>query len=623
MDASTHLPSDPLPAGVHDLEFERDALRVQAAAVSAQHVSLTEFEIRLDQRATALERQREQLAAHLEERRQRLLDLREQLRIERDQCHSECEAMREEAGDLHTEGRQALQEARAVRDQAKRETKRLVELRRRLKRRWKKHWSIRERETAALQQQLEQQKATLTREREHLTQARLRHNGEMELGRCRLREEFQELALAQQHWEETVNHESAERHRQGRLLAEQALTLEAAERQLAEQQREWGNTLDRLRREADGLEERIRNRRRELPVLPAPIMPTIPLGEIPAIGHLGTPVSDVVVGDTTFSLSELENLAGDIDDQRRHLLEQWQRLAEVQEQWQRQRDTLQRELEHTAEDLQEREQHIAQREATVRREESVLHDQRTTLQRQALGLQGAQTRLTAQAANAQAERDGLNAELAAAQRQLAVRSAHLEQVHHLRGRRRREERAGWLAWYGKLEQAEQLYLRQIEEVRQRRATLDEELSAFTARRLAFEEIRRDFLDRADDVRIDRRIEKLERQHAEHLTGSVEELDALHDRILDVAQRQEQEAERLTQEEVRLLQQRDELQRLQQDLEIQRIHYRAEEAQRAEEVRLLEARRDIDLRHLAELREEVDRLGRYFLEESETPIARAA
>src|SRR5262249_20103794 len=64
-----------LPAGAEAgpdpaaLEAERDALRIQAAAVAAQQAALAEEEVRLGQRRTALDRQEEQLAAHLEERR--------------------------------------------------------------------------------------------------------------------------------------------------------------------------------------------------------------------------------------------------------------------------------------------------------------------------------------------------------------------------------------------------------------------------------------------------------------------------------------------------------------------------------------------------------------------------
>src|SRR5262249_45280127 len=69
-------------AALHDMELvkrERDALRIQAAAVAAQQAALTEQEIALKQRETALRRQEEQLAAHLKAKRGQLESLQEQV----------------------------------------------------------------------------------------------------------------------------------------------------------------------------------------------------------------------------------------------------------------------------------------------------------------------------------------------------------------------------------------------------------------------------------------------------------------------------------------------------------------------------------------------------------------
>src|SRR5262245_28903339 len=54
------------------LEREREALRVQAAAVAAQQAALLEEEGHLDQRASLLALQEAQLARHLEERQKHL-----------------------------------------------------------------------------------------------------------------------------------------------------------------------------------------------------------------------------------------------------------------------------------------------------------------------------------------------------------------------------------------------------------------------------------------------------------------------------------------------------------------------------------------------------------------------
>src|SRR5436305_12968199 len=58
----------------------KDALRVQAAAVAAQQAALTEEESRLEKRRVALEQQEAQLAAHLNEKHRRLVEIRDQTR---------------------------------------------------------------------------------------------------------------------------------------------------------------------------------------------------------------------------------------------------------------------------------------------------------------------------------------------------------------------------------------------------------------------------------------------------------------------------------------------------------------------------------------------------------------
>ena len=85
----------------------RRAVRIQAAAVAAQQSALNEEEMRLEQRRIALDKQEEQLAVHLEERRGRLLQIQEQTRQERETLQAARVAAEEEqavrAKELQTE----------------------------------------------------------------------------------------------------------------------------------------------------------------------------------------------------------------------------------------------------------------------------------------------------------------------------------------------------------------------------------------------------------------------------------------------------------------------------------------------------------------------------------------
>src|SRR5437870_760781 len=76
--------------GTSGMASPRDALRVQAAAVAAQQAALTEDELRLRQQRQALEQQQTQLVAHLDEKRGRLIELRDQAR----QAYAELKAER-------------------------------------------------------------------------------------------------------------------------------------------------------------------------------------------------------------------------------------------------------------------------------------------------------------------------------------------------------------------------------------------------------------------------------------------------------------------------------------------------------------------------------------------------
>src|SRR4051794_24212577 len=234
------------------LEGERDALRIQAAAVAAQQAGLTEEELRLQQRRTALDRQEEQLAAHLEERRRRLLELQEQLRQGRAALRAEREDFRRE----QEEGRQALAqgqaEAAAARGQAEKERRRLVELRKRLRRRWRRHWDAREADLKRREQRLAEAGASLRAEREQLARDRMRFNGEAELGRRQLREEWQQLGQAQLQWEECLHHEHQERGRRLRELEARAAAVAAGEQALARERGLWEQTRADLRDEAEG-----------------------------------------------------------------------------------------------------------------------------------------------------------------------------------------------------------------------------------------------------------------------------------------------------------------------------------------------------------------------------------
>ncbi len=398
-------PSSGEPSGLTPaaLRAERDALRVQAAAVAAQQTELAEEESQLQQRRKALQRQKEQLAAHLDERRQELVNLREQARKDRAALKAETEAARGQS----EEGRTALgKEREAVRQelqQAAKERRRLIEFRKRLKKRWRKHWKVHE---AALQKRahelvgerakLDGDAANLQRERVRMTQAQLRFNGEVELGRRKLQDEWQQLGLAQQQWGASLHQEQAERATRLRELDRRAATLAATEQAVNEQKRFAEQLQLKLRKEAEGLETRIRNQRVKL------LEQEKQRSQQPAADTVSHPadlesvtVVPVVRRAEPDVPRVLARLAGELADRRLHLLEQWQCFLELHAAWEPERTALLAEIETAAGELVQRERRLDARAQALADGEDDLRRRQQALFEVRCSLEAWQSRLTA------------------------------------------------------------------------------------------------------------------------------------------------------------------------------------------------------------------------------------
>src|SRR5262249_26906465 len=155
--------------------------------------------------------------------------------------------------------------------QAGKERRRFIELRKRLKKRWRKHWHVHEATLRRCEQELQAELAkrerdaeTLQRDRVQLTQAQLRFNGEVALGRRPVQAEWQQLGLAQQQWEACLNQEQAERAMRLRELDRRVAAVAAAERALEEKRQLTEQLQINLRKETEGLDTRIRNQRLKL-----------------------------------------------------------------------------------------------------------------------------------------------------------------------------------------------------------------------------------------------------------------------------------------------------------------------------------------------------------------------
>jgi pSer/pThr/pTyr-binding forkhead associated (FHA) protein len=607
-------------------EREQEALRVQAAAVCAQQAALTEEEARLEQRATALERQETQLAGHLEERQARLDEEHERLRREREEHEAAQAADREALGRERDDLAAGRAELAQERDRAARQRRRLAELRRRLWKRHQRHWQAREAALARLEAQLAAREGRLEREREAVRSFQERVNGELELGRRRLREEAEELALAQQRWHEGLEEERAGEQRRRAELERRAAEVEAAAGALAAEEQRWRQQHAQLSREAEGLEARIRHQRAQLDALlresaqaqPQPAGPVIP-----------EPLAPVLRPDRPAAgewPARLRQLAGILGDQRAHLAEQWQRLLEVQQAWQEERTTALAELEAVAARLSAREQELARAEERTRTGRLELHHGQEDLAAARGALEGREARLASEQAGWQAQREQLLARVEERERLLEQRRRQLDEVQERRNRRRKEEVAQVQSARARCDEARRQSSQLWQECEGLRAALAERERRLLAEAQALERLRAELLQQApDSARAEGRLERLGKREAARLEADSRHLQAEGDRLRRERERLDDDARRLGQLEEALLARQRDWSRQVGEWEQQCALAEEEERRRQEELRRLRAQRALDERQLRQLREEIERLARVLIEEApeQTPAQKAA
>ena len=269
-----HLPKSlnpqTAPAEASQPEDE-DALRIQVAAVAAQQAALTELESHLQRRKVALDQQEAQLADHLEDKRRRLVELRDEVRHGHASLKQDRAAQEAQVKELLNGLEAARQEAAEEQQQAQAERRRLVDLRVRLKRRWHRHWageraSLKHRLAGVDQQQrrLESETERLRHERTKLDAAWARFNGEAELGRRQLQASWDALRQEKRQWQEMRDQETAELDQRSAGQAQREAALLEIQQQLAAERQHWERRRLTLEKEAEGLESRIRNQRRKL-----------------------------------------------------------------------------------------------------------------------------------------------------------------------------------------------------------------------------------------------------------------------------------------------------------------------------------------------------------------------
>jgi hypothetical protein len=649
-----HLRSDAgsagsLPLGaaaLHDMEVlnkEKEALRIQAAAVVAQQAALTEEEGKLQQRAVAQQRQEEQLAAHLEEKRSQLVTLQDQVRDARAALRSERAEFEQQAKEMMQRLESARKEAAAAQQQAQVERKRFQELRCGLKRRWHRHWAAeravmhrREQEVLDERRRLERAIEQVLVEKAAFTQTRLRFNGEVELGRRQLQAGRDQLAADQTAWRERRAREKAELRSHVQALSQREMLLAGIERELLDDKQRWEGSLLHLTKEVGGLENRIRNQRRRMleqredtnrlgtspvvlqAVLPPPSEPASEASSVSPARPCPTDVAEV---------DRLEELAGDVADQRLHLVEQYERLVWIETGWRQARTVLLAELESTSIQLDQREQAVSARERGIDGVEEYLRQRREELAVTRCHLDAWQSRLAARESAWESERATLQARLRTREELVKRHLAIMADLRRRWGQRRRHEVAQLRAEHQRFQEARQQYAALWEECVRRSAALDKEKRAAAEQTLAMEQYRLEMLNQSEDAAsVERTLERLRRRWAALAAAAERNLGREHLALEAEAGRLEARSRHVEQLAAEIAAREAQLSKRQTTWEHHQALDEEDQLRMRQELESLRAERVWRDRQLADLRYEVERMAVALLEEAQSPAlpdARAA
>jgi hypothetical protein len=631
------LPATPPREALNEaaLEAERDALRIQAAAVVAQQAALADEESRLRQRRSALERQKTQLADHLEQRRHQLLESQEQHKKEKEAFQAECEAVRREQEQQRQSFNQAREEVLVAIQSADKERTRLIELRKRLKRRWRQQFNTQmarlakeEKSLASDSEKVRLAAVALHRDRARFVQDQLRFNGEAELTRRQLRDEWEQLGVAQQEWEAVLNTEQARRSQADRDLQRRVAEIAAREQSLAESLKQGEERLGRFAAEANGLESRIANLRRKLEEIqqeqflsslrssPAQVPPPTPPFAEPILYPVALAAPRVANGHPR---EVLEQTGALLADQRLHIIIQWQSLLEVEQGWQAEHAAGLAALEAAADELQERDRRLTAQEQILEERWADVSRRQHTLFELRSAVEGCQALLTARQAAWEAERSALLADVQGREEVARAKAERFENERQQLGERVKAEVSALVQARAKHEQMRSEYVALWKECQETRATLAREQRDMAARALALETMLQESLNRLPDPpAATRRLERLQRRHAAQLQAESKALEKEQKRLAAEARRLDDFAQqiRVVQDEVT---QRQEAVALQEQAhEEQRdVHWNADVA-RHKELQHLRAMRSVHCWQIVQLRDEVERIARFLMEEPEPP-----
>ncbi len=655
------------------------ALRIQVAAVAAQQIANDDAEIRLAEQAE----QAGQAAAELEEKRRQLLLLSERTQTELAALQHERHAYERHVeritGDLSQPQRALL----AAEKQVEAERERVARLQHRLRQRWHQHWKRKQRQYQEGQQQLARLAASLAGRdacvaaaERTLAERRLRFNGDFELARLHVQESWANLRQAQLRWKQRRGLERAALRVRGRDLDLAAQQVARARTQLERDQRAWHAQRQALELELDGLNTRVENQRRLLdsqaaalralesqlestqqklaglpgetpgsdtaaapdaaapdaaapdavvPNVAAPALaespacappPPAPATVADAKGHVHAEASIAVDPQRVI---DLDRLAQDLADQRSQLLEAWERLARVHDQWHADCAVAAAALEAMGARLLERDLLVQAREQAGAHAEQSLRERHRELLRLQEQLIAWRARLHTEENAWDSDKERMLVELRgkedAAERQLAM----LADLRLRWARCRQQEVEELRSERDTVEAFRKEFAKLRLELLHRAAALEEEKRALAEKSLALEQYREETLGRTGDPQAERRLERLRRrwvtQNAEAIRNISRERAALYAELKAVEQRYDE----LQRRAAELAEANAELTEKQTAWDEQQVVFEAHRARLENDLQHAQEQRVFAEQQLVAMREEVEHIARALLDKPDAPV----
>jgi pSer/pThr/pTyr-binding forkhead associated (FHA) protein len=528
------------------MEEMREALRIQAAAVAAQQAGLEEEEMRLQQRKSELQQQEEQLAAHLDEKQRQVQLWADYTKAEREALRKEKAEQEKHLAKLEKELWQAKEEMTKERQEVTQARQRIDKVYQRLRTRWQRQWAGEREKHQQVAGELATERAAIQdRERAlHVREAVIaqeivRASSERELALCRLRDGRAALKKDQDSWRSRRSQEQLVLKARARELEETQIKVKHLRLLLVQEKDAWDKQQDSLQKELYGLNNRIVHlrlrvqeqqeeiarldtalRERRLQIVSPAAYAVADDDGVPDALEIDDCEVEVLADTAVISepsdpsarrCTDLDRLAGELADQRAHLIEQYKRLAVIHDAWQQQRDTAAAELETLASRLTDEEQALAEREQHTSSAEESVHERtrETEAVRQELQLWRAQLNAREQTFVQQHQQETLvlRQHQALLQEQLGALAA-LRQRWNLR----RQQEIDRL-------QAERTVLSQEQKQAQERRLvlfeksqqIDVEKRILAEKALALEQYRQEVFVRAKDPSAQRRVERLRRR----------------------------------------------------------------------------------------------------------------